>query len=186
MKPTWKQLKLLEPMLGCLEQQASGYRDVSCNSFYEHLKGPLCKLVGWSREGEGDPILRSSAAYDIAYRTICDLSAKSRRLTKGKPKVRVGSIVGQWFHSHDGEGHIKWQGQVLESQGENIYLVQLYEWLVGRASTEEVVPRSQMVVERWVFYDTSDAMNYAYRFDTRDDGKGHVHIGLMTVAEAMR
>lgn len=176
-KTTWKKLKALEPLLVVLEQQAATFRDASGMSFYNHLKGPLCKLVGWGREGGGDPVLKSPEAYDLAYETIYDLSARSKRLTTGAPKICGDSLVGRWFHSHDDEGRIGWQGQVLESQGKDIYLVQTYEWIVGGAYTEEVVPHSRMLDERWTFYDTPEAMQYAYRFATRDDGKGRVHIG---------
>ena len=182
---TWKQLKKLEPLLGVLEQQAATFRYVTGNSFYKHLKRPVCDLVGWRRrEDDCDPILKTSEAYDVAYHTIYDLSARSKRLTTGEPKIVGGGLVGCWFHSQDDEGHIQWQGQVLESQGNDIYLVQTYEWMSGRAHSEEVVSHGRMLDERWAFYDTPEAMQYAYRFATRDDGKGHVHIGPKVASNA--
>jgi len=52
-----------------------------------------------------------------------------------KMKIENNVLVGLWFLTHDSEGNKEFQGQILSKLENNIYLVQLYDWLLGQAST---------------------------------------------------
>jgi hypothetical protein len=68
-------------------------------------------------------------------------------------------LVGLWFHSLGKKG-IEWQGQVIEYLGHSMYRVQLYEWLVGSESDEEIVSATR--IKKWLFYATNRAMRDAW------------------------
>lgn len=70
---TWRQLVALEPRLTWLLAAARGTRDTGetpsfcANAVWlEDFKPMLNRLVGWGA-WRRDPVLRSSAAYDLAY-----------------------------------------------------------------------------------------------------------------------
>lgn len=68
-------------------------------------------------------------------------------------------IVGKWFHSFDKKGETKWQGQVLQKDGE-YYIVQLYEWLTGSATIQKIVHISDM--KDYDFYSSAEDMRDYY------------------------
>lgn len=73
------------------------------------------------------------------------------------------SLIGRFFHSYPNE-EVKWQGKVLSrvSEKEDVYLVQLFEWLMGEPSDQVLVPLSQMVTEHWQFYSNREDWLEAY------------------------
>lgn len=77
---TWEELVRLEPALESLRSKASAVRDTGGRSFCANrvwfgsadrvaLKAQLDELVGWGVRW-GDAVLRSKAAYDVAYDRI--------------------------------------------------------------------------------------------------------------------
>lgn len=76
--------------------------------------------------------------------------------------------IGKWFHSWSRTGEIEWQGQVLERLDDGRYLVQLYEWVLGEESTQEVVYWQRM--SKWSFYETNARMRRAYDRYARNAG----------------
>ena len=71
-------------------------------------------------------------------------------------------LVGAWFHSLDENGHVNRQGQILARPEPGIYLVQLYEWLVGSPSNQQLVAFKDM--KNWLFYEDNESMNYSYQY----------------------
>lgn len=72
---TWDELVALEPRLNALLLDARASRPRRKRGFnYElawaEFKLPIANLVGWHRTGDCDPILKSGAAYDVAYWTL--------------------------------------------------------------------------------------------------------------------
>lgn len=72
-------------------------------------------------------------------------------------------LVGKWFHSFRGPNKhiVQWQGQVLSIQPGDLLLVQLFEWMCGMASNQELVKISDAI--GWSFYNTSEEMIDAYQ-----------------------
>ena len=69
------------------------------------------------------------------------------------------TLVGLWFHSRKA-GVIDWQGRVLRRLDTGSYVVQLFEWALGRPSVQQVVSFDQM--QDWDFYPTDFAMRRAW------------------------
>jgi len=70
-------------------------------------------------------------------------------------------LVGKWFHSRKDETiNIDWQGQVLGQIDESRYLVQLYSWLDGCATTQRIVDIKDMSF--WMFYNSDEEMRDYY------------------------
>jgi hypothetical protein len=63
------------------------------------------------------------------------------------------SLIGKFFHSFI-DGKLSWQGVVKAEPVAGYFLVQLYEWLCGHPTDQELVPVAQMV--GWRFYDDAD------------------------------
>lgn len=66
-------------------------------------------------------------------------------------------LVGRWFH---GDHNRSWQGQIIGHIGDDRFLVQLYDWLVGYESDQKIVTTEDM--SGWTFYDTDSDMQHAY------------------------
>jgi hypothetical protein len=67
------------------------------------------------------------------------------------------SLVGSFFHGSDSR---QWQGVVVAEPAPGIYLVELFDWLIG-ASTEQVLVRIDEMMD-WHFYDDAEWMHNAY------------------------
>jgi hypothetical protein len=88
------------------------------------------------------------------------------------------SLVGSFFHSFDhdapadGPPPVEWQGQVVAepTYGSGVYLVQLFDWMVGGKSIQQLVRLEDMA--DWVFYDTADEMNHSYERRYASRGRG--------------
>lgn len=78
---------------------------------------------------------------------------------------QVETIIGAFFLSRCLRGDsppcpsVQWQGQVLGQPNPGIYLVQLYEWLTGGASDQQLVRVEDMV--GWSFYRHPEDWRYA-------------------------
>ena len=58
-------------------------------------------------------------------------------------------LVGKYFHSVK-DGTVHWQGKILSEVHEHRYLVQLFSWLDGAATNQEIVKLDDM--SDWRFY----------------------------------
>lgn len=77
------------------------------------------------------------------------------------------SLVGNWFHSIV-DGQVKWQGQILGSPSQGVYLIQLYEWFMGQPSCRRLTRLEEMT--SWLFYASGEEMNYSYEYGTAKEG----------------
>jgi hypothetical protein len=92
---TWNTLVELEPRLPQLYHRAKAIKDhrrtksfcanqVWYGTAYSgSLKDRLCVLVGWERLGSGDPRLKTSEAYDLAYDKLYDVLPACRNCACG-------------------------------------------------------------------------------------------------------
>lgn len=70
---------------------------------------------------------------------------------------KTDSLVGSYFH---GDDERQWQGCVVAEPSPGVFLVELFEWLVGSSSEQRLVRLDEMT--EWHFYDDAKWMNNAY------------------------
>jgi hypothetical protein len=71
--------------------------------------------------------------------------------------LRTDSLVGSFFHSRSDNG---WQGCVVAEPAPGIYLVELFEWIVGSSNDQQLVALADM--SGWRFCDDAKWMNNSY------------------------
>lgn len=66
--------------------------------------------------------------------------------------VRVArkKLKGLWFHSVLEGDILRWQGKIIEANGDFTYQVQLYSWFDGGETDIKTIKYSDM--KEWVFY----------------------------------
>ena len=79
--------------------------------------------------------------------------------------MELSPLVGKWFHSFGESGTVKWQRTVLSQINSEVFLVQLYEWIVGEATYQKLVKLSEML--EWNFYDTNEDMKDAFKMEAQ-------------------
>ena len=75
------------------------------------------------------------------------------------------SLIGRWFHAFEPcesceRPQVTWQGQIIGRPAPRLYLVELYEWISGFNSKEQLVALEAMT--GWALYATSEQMNATY------------------------
>jgi hypothetical protein len=73
-------------------------------------------------------------------------------------------LVGLFFHSLKDDGKtIELQGHVKGHVGgpKDLYLLQLFEWITGGETHQELVPSEKMA--GWRFYDSNEEMDNNYK-----------------------
>lgn len=83
-------------------------------------------------------------------------AAKKRAPRKVATKKADSPMVGKWFHSVEADGLVKWQGQILNTWGEDMINVQLYSWCMGEPTNQTTVRIADTL--GWYFYDTNQDM----------------------------
>jgi hypothetical protein len=72
------------------------------------------------------------------------------------------TLKGKYFHTFDGEGYVKLQGQIIDLVGEDIAIVLYFEVYEGTPTSHKAVWVSDIVDEGWMLYDTHETMQEAY------------------------
>lgn len=67
------------------------------------------------------------------------------------------SLVGSFFLSRERPG---WQGCVVAEPKPGMYLVELFSWMMGDSTNQQLVPIEEM--HGWTFYDEATWMENAY------------------------
>ena len=90
----------------------------------------------------------------------------SEKLINQRKEVKMKNednvLVGLWFLTHDSEGNKEFQGQILSKLENNIYLVYLYDWLLGQASTMRLFPLDRLLNAD--FYSTEEDLKEDIRY----------------------
>ena len=88
---------------------------------------------------------------------------RTHDMTKSKQPPAPGGLVGQFFHSfHPATGQLEWQGEIIGRPEPGVYLVELFEWLLGQPSTRHLVKIEDM--QSWAFYPDREAMLHSFRY----------------------
>jgi hypothetical protein len=75
-------------------------------------------------------------------------------------KASKHPLVGKFFHSVEADKEtIKWQGRIIAEVSPGLFLVQLFDWIVGGESNQVIVPVSEMAY--WPIYDSADELKKA-------------------------
>jgi hypothetical protein len=91
-------------------------------------------------------------------RQMIDKTTTRNRLAAAEAQpARADSLVGSFFH---GDVERRWQGCVVAEPIAGVYLVELFGWLVGDSTEQQLVRIEDMA--GWAFYDSADWMNNAY------------------------
>ena len=69
-------------------------------------------------------------------------------------------MIGSFFHSHDSDGVVAWQGQVVDNPEPGYWLVQLLNWTTGDETIAQLVTIEEM--KGWHFYSDKDSMDWVY------------------------
>ena len=72
------------------------------------------------------------------------------------------TFKGKFFHDFDEEGFVCHQGRILDLIGNEIAIVQYFEWVVGTPSTIRVVWVKDIVDGGWALYSSDEYMRDAY------------------------
>jgi hypothetical protein len=72
-----------------------------------------------------------------------------------KPEQPDGRLIGKHFFSIENKKP-KWQGIVIGQPQPGFYLVQLFDWLMGKPGVQKLVPIAEM--RTWFFYENADEM----------------------------
>jgi len=73
--------------------------------------------------------------------------------------VKKDALVGQFFHTFQ-DGTLQEQGEVLSRVSPELYLVRVFEWLLGAEFEQRIEPATNMVT--WKFYSDRDTWQRAY------------------------
>ena len=91
------------------------------------------------------------------------------------------SLVGKFFHSFVPEGTyvnpptkiVQWQGQVRSKVRDGLYLVRLYDWMMGHPSNEHLIPLEKML--DWQFYSSPEDWKDWYEQEYSPQVKGFMY-----------
>ena len=89
-----------------------------------------------------------------------DIRMAQRRKSSDKG-VDWSTLKGKFFHDFDDEGFVRHQGYVVDLVGDEIAIVQYFEWAIGSPSTVKAVWVRDIVDGGWALYDSSEAMREA-------------------------
>ena len=82
---------------------------------------------------------------------------------KGADKaVDWSTLRGKFVHAFDDEGFVQNQGFIIDLVGEEIAVVQYFEWITGSPSSVKAVWVSDIVDQGWALYGSGEAMRDAY------------------------
>lgn len=93
----------------------------------------------------------------IKENTVSESPRMDRLSAAADREFASDSLVGSFFHSADPPG---WQGCVVAEPHPGVYLVELFSWMMGESSNQELVTLAEMT--DWQFYDTAEWMNNVY------------------------
>ena len=64
---------------------------------------------------------------------------------KRKIEMKEDILIGLCFVTYNSEGEREYQGRVLAKLENNVYLVQVYEWLFGSSSVMKLIPLEKLM-----------------------------------------
>ena len=118
-------------------------------------------------QAEKDAIVAEKPLYNVVHngRAEKNLVADSDNSGEFQPKH---PLVGKWFHTTTkclcGATRPVWQGQILSSPSTDVLLVQLYEWLMGEPSGQELISLDDFMSRRPLLYDSDKDMRYSTEY----------------------
>ena len=165
---------LLELMkrVRALRRAARGRTDVCANRlWYEHIKPPLTRLVGWSAVNES---LRTHGAYDTAYQYLYELMPECRNCGCMRLTIRVkpsrtaqllsSQIGGPYVHFLKA-GRIEKQGLIVDT-APGVVQVLYFEWLMGEPSENHWYPLEEIQSQQCRLYRNADVWRAAYDIES--------------------
>jgi len=82
--------------------------------------------------------------------------------------TNAGILVGKFFHTTTacpGGARIpEWQGHIVAEPGPGLLLVELFEWVLGEPSGQELITISDFVAKKPVLYDRAEDLHFSYEY----------------------
>lgn len=115
-----------------------------------------CKLRDWVERKHGHPY---HACLDVVK--LWKSKGLLRLIKSGQKEIEPSKnpLIGKYFHSIK-DGFICWQGIIIGSPEHGLYLIQLFDWLMGQPSVQRLVLIDQMM--DWLFYSNANEMTHSY------------------------
>lgn len=84
------------------------------------------------------------------------------------PDASVGCLIGKHFHTtrlctKHGARVAEWQGRIVGAPSTDLLLVQLFEWILGEPSGQELIPLADFVAKSPILYDRNEDMRFSYQ-----------------------
>lgn len=83
------------------------------------------------------------------------------------PVAPSSGFVGLFGHTHDDDGGINWQFEIVREGGSGLYLAQLFSWVDGRPTNIVPMTAAEIVEKGHSLYATRDEWIYAHQQSAR-------------------
>lgn len=120
---------------------------------------------------EREAIKSEHPRYNVTHNRNGALSQRDTRPTTGLSDTQdssIGCLIGKYFHTttlcakHGGRV-AQWQGQIVGTPTSDLLLLQLFEWLMGEPSGQELITLADFVAKSPILYDRSEDMHFSYK-----------------------
>lgn len=76
-------------------------------------------------------------------------------------------LVGRFFHTTrtcpHGARVVEWQGHVIAAVTADVLLIELFEWLMGEPSGQELITLADFMEKNPVLYSDAEEMHFSYQ-----------------------
>lgn len=72
------------------------------------------------------------------------------------------TLKGKFFHDFDDDEFVQHQGRIIELIGNDIAIIQYFEWFTGHTSKTQAVWLEDIVNGEWALYASDELMRDAY------------------------
>ena len=127
-----------------------------------------CGISGTDAELEVDhiiPVVRGGSNHMSNLTTACRKCNQEKGVNPApEAHCERNGLLGLFLHILTDDGQVCYQGKIVGFSGD-VVLVQLYEWIMGEASTIKPIPRIQILSDRCRLYGSAEEMRWAYERD---------------------
>lgn len=133
----------------------------------------------WAQHSERSAFFSVSVRVEIEWLDSRDLALarEAEAIRSERPRFNVrhagvvqaetparespAGLIGLFFHSMK-DGVVEWQGHIVQRLSGDLYLVELFDWLMGCESVKKIVALDAM--SEWRLYDSADEMRHYYDY----------------------
>lgn len=86
---------------------------------------------------------------------------------------KKNSLIGKFFHSIGDDKLIRWQGQIIAEPKTNVYLVRVFDFMIGQEACQYLIPIDEM--KGWMFYNDNESLIYSYEHGSARHLRHEIH-----------